>query len=280
MKRFGFNLNMKNTPEEILELGERYLKTGLYEAVEVTYYEDMEDTDTFYYNQAIRRIVETYHPQVTVHLSGFNLSEENSVLRNAIFREIENCYHYTKQLSGHEVIIHAGQISAGMHVPIRHDDGTRATQEEQYEKAFGLTVKLLRRACKLAEEFGITVYTENLNGSHITTDCRQLNRLIDEVGCGNLKIVFDVGHAGHMGKDITENVREAGERLKHLHIHDNFGEKDDHLPVGSGSLDFKAFTGALDEVGYDGLYMMELFHCDTENLKTSRDHLLKAMGTK
>ena len=66
MSTFGFNINLKNTPQEILELGDRCLADGSYGAIEVTYYEDMQDVDTFYYNQAIRAIVEKYHPQDVV----------------------------------------------------------------------------------------------------------------------------------------------------------------------------------------------------------------------
>ena len=41
MNTFGFNINLRNTPEEILELGDRCLADGSYGAIEVTYYEDM-----------------------------------------------------------------------------------------------------------------------------------------------------------------------------------------------------------------------------------------------
>lgn len=277
MNRFGFNINWKNTPEQILRLGESCLKTGLYHAIEVTYYENMEGIDTFEYNQAIRTIIEKYHPQVLVHISAFNLSEENVTIRNGIFREIENCIKYTANLGGKEIIIHGGFLSSGMHVPIVHEDNTRPTREEVYEKAWELTVKMLKKACLLAKEYGMTLYTENLNLDHLTTDSKSLNRLLDDVDMDNLKIVFDIGHCNHNGYSITDDVLEAGARLWHLHLHDNFGKDNGHLPIGDGSIDFRAFAQALKQVDYKGLYMLELFRCEEENLKYSRERLMECL---
>jgi sugar phosphate isomerase/epimerase len=36
-----------------------------------------------------------------------------------------------------------------------------------------------------------------------------------------------------------------GQRLKHVHLHDNDGQRDDHLPVGQGSIDFDSFFETL-----------------------------------
>lgn len=280
MRRFGFNINFSNSPEEIVQLGEQLLKTGEYQAIEVTYYENMQDVDTYAYNNAIRTIVAQYHPQVVVHVSGFNLSEENSVLRAAILHEIGNCCKYTAELGGKEIVLHVGQRAAGMHVPLH--TGPRAslgsaTPEETHARAWTLSVKLMRLACAMAKEYDITVYTENLNGSALTVQCDTLRQFIDDVGCDNLAIVFDIGHCHHMGGDIVADVHVAGEQLRHLHLHDNHGERDEHLPVGEGDIDFSAFGRALCDVEYNGLYMMELSHCTPDNLTRAKERLLQCL---
>jgi sugar phosphate isomerase/epimerase len=38
-----------------------------------------------------------------------------------------------------------------------------------------------------------------------------------------------------------------GPRLKHVHLHDNHGQSDQHLPVGKGSIDFDPFFEALNK---------------------------------
>lgn len=277
MERFGFNINLKNSPEAILELGEKALKNGDFEAIEVTYYEHKEHVDTTAYNKAIRTIVEKYNPQVLVHISAFNLAEENSVLRKAILEEIQSCIDYTEYLGGKEIVIHSGDKYAGLHTPIAHEDGSRPTEEEVYEMAFGLSVEMMQKACDLAAEKGMTLYTENLNGNAITLTMDEVVHYVKAVNRDNLKIVFDVGHCNHMVGSIYPEVLKAGALLKHLHIHDNHGQRDEHLPIGEGTLDFEEFVKGLKDVGYSDLYMMELYQATPENLKISREKLNKIL---
>lgn len=282
MERFGFNINLKMSPEDILEAGETILKDGAYEAIEVTYYEHMEHVDTYDYNRAIKTIIEKYHPQVLVHISGFNLAEENSTLRGAILEEVKNCIAYTEYLGGREIIIHSGDKGAGIHVPIAHEDGSRPTSEEMYEKAFGLSVELMQKACDLAEEKGMILYTENLNGAQITVSMKEVVRYVKAVQRDNLRIVFDVGHCNHMVGEIYPEILEAGRLLQHLHIHDNHGFKkegnpDEHLPIGEGTVNFNEFVRALKEIHYQGLYMMEFYLCTNKNLQNSRRMLAEIL---
>lgn len=277
MKKFGFNINLKNTPEEILELGEKCLGTGEYHAIEVTYYENMQDVDTFAYNQAIRKIVEEYHPQVVVHISAFNTSEENSVLRSAIIHEFRNCCKYVKELGGNEIVMHCGMRNIGMHVPLVGPNGERSTKEAVYQRAWDLSVQMFRICCDIAKEEWIKIYTENLSELMLTTRCNTLVDFVKAIDRDNLQIVFDIGHCHHTGGDIVPEVLECGKLLHHLHLHDNIGDKDSHMPIGEGNIDYKAFCDALDQVGYPGLYMMELYHCDPDNLAASKERFLKCM---
>ena len=78
---------------------------------------------------------------------------------------------------------------------------------------------------------------------------------------------LDVGHA-HMGRAAGEPERfrdlldAFGDRLVHVHVHDNLGVDDLHLPLGSGRIDWPAVVSALKNVGYDGTVTLEVF--DTE----------------
>lgn len=266
MPLFGFNINMKNTPEEIRRLGERYLAPGLYHAIEVTYYEHMEGTDTSLYNQAIMDIVTQYHPRVLVHISGFNLAEESSALRSAILNEIANCVKYTRQLGGKEMVIHSGNIRAGLHVPIVNRAGAAEGMDAVFARSWQLSVAMMKQACLLASADGVTLYTENLNAEHLTQSGETLRKYLVDVDCDNLKIVFDVGHCHHTGHSIPRDIRDAGIMLEHLHIHDNFGQIDEHATPGDGNIDFAEFVSCLEEQHYNGLYMFELKRCTEENL--------------
>ncbi len=41
-----------------------------------------------------------------------------------------------------------------------------------------------------------------------------------------------------------------GENIRHIHLTDNFGENDDHLPLGDGNYDYTEFAGFLRDFPY------------------------------
>lgn len=277
MNTFGFNINLKNSPEEILELGESCLADGSYGAIEVTYYEDMQNVDTFAYNQAIRTIVRKYNPEVVVHISAFNTSEENSVLRSAIIHEFINCCEYTKALGGKKIVMHSGRKQYSLHVPTIASCKNHNGKDAEYQRAWELSIDMFRICCDIAKQYGITIFTENLGPIHLTVRCDELVKFVKEVKRDNLFIVFDIGHCHYTGGDIAAEVVECGHLLHHLHLHDNMGDKDSHLPVGEGNIDYTSFCDALKKVDYPGFYMMELDHCTPENVRSSRERLLSCI---
>jgi len=58
-----------------------------------------------------------------------------------------------------------------------------------------------------------------------------------------IDVCFDVGHAHTSG--TIEAFLEYADRFVNVHIHDNRGQYDEHLPIGSGTLDFKRVLRAL-----------------------------------
>lgn len=276
MKKFGFNLNYKNSPDEILSLGETYLATGQYEALELTYYENMKDVDTFSYNQAIRQLVKDYRPEIVVHISNFNPSEENTVLRSAILHEFENCCEYTSRLGGKAIVMHSGRPGIAIHVPVGDVYDKVEQQKARYERSWQLNAEMFSLACAIAKSYGLDVYTENMSDHYLTPNCASIRKMIDELKLDNLHIVLDIGHAAGIGLDPYEEVLAAGPELRHLHLHDYSPKTGPHVPIGNGQIDYKKFFLGLEEVGYSGLYMLELLKCDSNNLQQCRENLIAA----
>ena len=63
---------------------------------------------------------------------------------------------------------------------------------------------------------------------------------------------MDSGHAFITKEYIPETVRRIGKRLVALHLHDNTGDRDDHLPPYFGKMPMDELISALKKVGYDG----------------------------
>ncbi len=87
-----------------------------------------------------------------------------------------------------------------------------------------------------------------------------------------LGITLDVGHAFIGGglKRILEFLDTYPQRILHLHLSDNWGERDDHLPIGAGRIPFPQVVKAIKECGYRGWATLEVFSPDRDYLKLSR----------
>lgn len=61
-----------------------------------------------------------------------------------------------------------------------------------------------------------------------------------------------------VGESAAEALRAAKDRLFHIHVDDNYGQRDQHLIPGEGNFDYKEFGTALEDAGYDGFLGAEL----------------------
>lgn len=75
-------------------------------------------------------------------------------------------------------------------------------------------------------------------------------------------VCVDTGHSNKAMRfgnpDPAEVIRRLGNRITLLHLNDNDTLTDQHKMPLSGSIDWAAVLGALEEVGYRGVYNMEL----------------------
>jgi len=93
-----------------------------------------------------------------------------------------------------------------------------------------------------------------------------------------LKLTLDTGHANidDAGRDRALNfVKVFSRRLGHVHMSDNHGKRDDHRPVGEGTVPFNRIVRALKNAGYDGTLTLEIFTDDPMDLIASRERLKK-----
>ena len=71
-------------------------------------------------------------------------------------------------------------------------------------------------------------------------------------------MTFDIGHSYLQGIDTCECLKMMASKLTHVHIHDNLGISDDHLPLGTGNVPLQAALNTLRDIGYDRSFGIEL----------------------
>jgi sugar phosphate isomerase/epimerase len=95
----------------------------------------------------------------------------------------------------------------------------------------------------LAEELDINLAVENI----YETGPETLAQLLDYIDSPRLGHCFDVGH-WRLFSDLPLGTwfKALSKRMIHLHLHDNSGKGDDHLPIGEGDINFEQLFKLID----------------------------------
>ena len=106
----------------------------------------------------------------------------------------------------------------------------------------------------LAAEHGLEAsYHPHL--STIVESPDELDRIMERT-----RIAFcpDTAHLAAGGGDPAAQIRQYGDRVRHVHLKDVALETRTFLPLGQGDLDFRDILGAVREAGYDSWLVVEL----------------------
>lgn len=110
-----------------------------------------------------------------------------------------------------------------------------------------------KKIVKAAEEYQVYLAVENLRHLDLMDICLEATSSPYVVAC------FDSGHANAFTCNINEyDFAKYQGKIKCLHLHDNDGTKDAHLPIFSGNIDFKKLMRELKEINYNGCLTLEL----------------------
>lgn len=96
-----------------------------------------------------------------------------------------------------------------------------------------------------------------------------------------LKMTLDTGHAnmGDPGRTrLHEFIQRFPDRIGHIHVSDNGGSRDEHLPVGQGNINFKKFAALLAQAGYQDTLTLEIFSPNPGDLIESRDKIARLLN--
>ena len=206
----------------------------------------------------LKELIDSYGLEVAVHGSFWDLNPATHYheLFELTLRQVRRSIEACRTLGGKIVTVHPGRCPVPEAPKVL--EGTRKRYREFVEQCL-----------VYSHDCGTTLAIENAGGgsSWYPSDIRELKRFVSELE--GAKISFDIGHA-HLAecragrrstaRVISKAIENAKEYLAHVHIHDNHGEHDEHLPPGDGNIDFKPVVKALRSINYDGLVIAELWN--------------------
>jgi sugar phosphate isomerase/epimerase len=176
------------------------------------------------------------------HRYPYSLSSPVEAIRSDSLQYMRECADNAAALSAPLLLIVPGRV---VHGQSREDGWLRLAE----------SIEVTREYCR---QYPLQLGIECVNHSELINSAAAARKMIEELGDERLGMVLDTGHVNLVPESIEDAVRCAGRHLRHVHVNDNDGMRQQNLIPGDGTFDFRRLTSALREVGYDGVITAEL----------------------
>lgn len=214
----------------------------------------------------VERLLElrsSYDVRYALHapFSDMNIAAWDDGLREAILRRLESSIRWASSLEVEAFIFHPGWMTAIEHfVP---------------GSAWRRNLESVKRLIRYAYEYGVPPFIENVPEPHafLLKSLEGFERLYREIDF-DLRLTLDVAHA-HLRGETLHFIKRLSYRIGHIHVSDNMGERDDHLQLGLGTIDWEEVVEALREIEYRGWVVVESLEGIVESLEFIRSLLAR-----
>ena len=105
-----------------------------------------------------------------------------------------------------------------------------------------------------------------------------IDKLNEKAGKEIFGFCFDSGHCTLAGRDPYRTLRVLGDRVKVLHLHDNDGIVDKHLPPFTGVAYWDLILKGLHDIGYKGNINFETYKTLDNVSETDKESIIKLLG--
>ncbi|UCC91422.1 MAG: sugar phosphate isomerase/epimerase [Candidatus Aenigmatarchaeota archaeon] len=145
-------------------------------------------------------------------------------------------------------------------------------------KILGNNVKSMKELVEYGGKKGVSIVLENGIRKELS-ELSDYKYVIDRVR--GLGVHIDIGHAFMLGgmKNVMKFIRTFRKKIEHIHMHDNRGKKDEHLPLGLGELDYEKVAKALKKIGYNTTITFEVFAKEQDLAAFSVEKFKRAFKT-
>lgn len=178
-----------------------------------------------------KELLSSYDLSYSVHapICDINIASISEAVRNASMKDTLDTIAAANELGIDRVTVHPGLSSMSVH-----------GIEDRYLAHARESMKILDKA---AVEYNMTLAIENMPNMFffLGRTAEELNSIVEGTDLG---ICFDIGHANTCGQ-IDAMIDTFGDRIKNIHIHDNNGQRDEHLTICDGSIDFNRVLSRL-----------------------------------
>lgn len=138
------------------------------------------------------------------------------IIREATHYRFTQAYNVAKELNANKIIYHNG------YAPNTYYKDEWLKNSVEFWKEF---IK--------GKDDNIEIHIENV----LEEDCILMRKLIDEIDNEKISICLDIGHVNAYSKvSVKRWIENLGNRIKHIHIHNNYSDQDSHSGIDKGNM--------------------------------------------
>ncbi|WP_295589215.1 sugar phosphate isomerase/epimerase [uncultured Methanobrevibacter sp.] len=203
-------------------------------------------------------ILESYNLKYSIHspFMDVNIAALQDKSRLNSLKQIKDSINLANKINVEAVVIHPGLA------PFL---ANKYFLDKVYERANNS----IKELGEYGRDLGVLATIENMPtfDGMLYNNMEDLHNLLTSL---DMSMTLDIGHANHSGYSPDQMIFDS---IKHIHIHDNFGDEDAHLALGEGSIELKYIVNSLEEKNYDGIYIIEVN--DYDSIKKSYEYMKK-----
>ena len=193
----------------------------------------------------------------TIHapFKSINLASFDEDERKKSVAQVAAAMRFHAEVWGRTIIVHPSGSPTSPDVPLYTKENVGAATERAHRSISELV--------RVGEETGVRMALENLVGkmgfpARPLETMQELRSFMADLPAEYVGICHDIGHTRLRKLDVADETRIASDRLYALHIQDGSSDEDDHLPPGHGVIDFDSFGQALEDIGFNGAWTLEV----------------------
>ncbi|MEX1117612.1 MAG: sugar phosphate isomerase/epimerase [Terrimicrobiaceae bacterium] len=184
----------------------------------------------------------SFHAPFADHI---DISSIDAGLREAALKEILCAVEAAAILQVSYLVIHPGPENAMTPPP-----------HERFQRMENV-VETLDRVARHCKNLGIGCVLENKLPHLLFGKTSDILWILDALNAIEVGACLDTGHA-YLSSDIFNLLHKLANHLKMVHVHDNRGHFDDHLPPGDGAIDWRTLLRKLTEARFHGPLILEM----------------------
>lgn len=211
----------------------------------------------------LKMALDSFEDEKTLHAMFFDLSiaSQDGAIRHISRKRHSQSLEIAKSINATTLVFHSGYKT------MKH----KISQDKFKETS----IEYWREFIKEFEDSNITAAIENV----LEPDPTLILEIINGVNSPNLKASIDTGHANLISSiEVPTWIKQYGNHLHHMHIHNNFGDDDAHSSILNGTLDFEKIFNELIKMDLKPKIVFEIF--DKDDLFESVNYFNAYFGDK